>query len=210
MPKSTFFNLPEDKRNKIIEAAIDEFAENSYRQASINRIVEKAGIAKGSFYQYFEDKKDLYKFIIEVSAQQKLMYMQHIMKDFEKMNIFQLIRELYIAGIKYAKNNPKPFSIGVRFLKERDNELFDEIMEDSRKKSNDFFKYLLLKGIEKGEVDPAVDVDLVSMLITSLSIDISEYYLKTKEDEDIMGIYEIVDKMLYIIENGIKAKRKGD
>ncbi|MGB9839645.1 TetR/AcrR family transcriptional regulator [Thermovenabulum sp.] len=210
MPKSTFFNLPEDKRQKIIEAAVDEFSEHPYKEASVNRIVEKAGIAKGSFYQYFEDKKDLYKYIIEISAQQKLMYMQHIMKDFEKLNIFQLIRELYIAGIKYAKDNPKPFSIGVRFLKEKDSELFDEIMEDSRKKSGDFFKHLLIKGIEKGEVDPAIDVDLVSMLITSLSIDISEYYLKTREGEDLMGIYNLVDRMLYIIENGIKAKGKGD
>jgi AcrR family transcriptional regulator len=199
-----------DKRNKIIKAAIDEFSEHPYRQASVNRIVEKSGIAKGSFYQYFKDKKDLYKFIIKISSEQKLEYLQHILKDMEKLNFFQLIRELYIAGIQFAKENPELFSIGARFIKEKDNELFDEIMEDSREKSQEFLKYILIKGMEKGEVDSAVDADLVAMLITSLSINISEYYMKTREGEDLMGIYEIVDKMLYIIENGIKAKKKED
>ena len=59
MPKETFLNLPEEKRNRILDAAIQEFAANPYDVASISNIVRKVGIAKGSFYQYFEDKKDL-------------------------------------------------------------------------------------------------------------------------------------------------------
>ena len=58
MPKQTFFNLPEDKRENLINIAIEEFAENDYQTASISRIVANAGIAKGSFYQYFENKED--------------------------------------------------------------------------------------------------------------------------------------------------------
>ena len=53
MPKDTFFNLPEDKRALICKVALEEFGEYTFDQASINRIVAKAGIAKGSFYQYF-------------------------------------------------------------------------------------------------------------------------------------------------------------
>ena len=60
MPKDTFFNLPEEKRQKIVEAAMLEFENNSFDSASINQIISVAQISKGSFYQYFEDKKDLY------------------------------------------------------------------------------------------------------------------------------------------------------
>ena len=60
MPKETFFNLPEVKRGAILDAALEEFAAYPYDQASVNRIVARAGIPKGSFYQYFENKKDLY------------------------------------------------------------------------------------------------------------------------------------------------------
>ena len=67
MPKQTFFNLAESKRDAFLELAIDEFAKNDYKNASISRIVEKAGIAKGSFYQYFENKADLYLYLIQLS-----------------------------------------------------------------------------------------------------------------------------------------------
>ena len=74
MPKDTFFNLPEDKRTLICDVAIDEFAEYPFDQASINRIVAKSGIAKGSFYQYFEDKKDLFLHIMQLIAEEKINY----------------------------------------------------------------------------------------------------------------------------------------
>ncbi len=53
MPQATFFNLPEEKRQKILECALDEFAAHDYDSASVSKIVAKAGIAKGSLYQYF-------------------------------------------------------------------------------------------------------------------------------------------------------------
>lgn len=59
MPKETFFNLAEEKKEKIINAAKKEFKRVPLEQASIKNIVEDAGIARGSFYQYFESKEDL-------------------------------------------------------------------------------------------------------------------------------------------------------
>ena len=53
MPTKTFHNLPEAKRLKVEEAAIAEFSANPLQSASVNAIVKNAGIAKGSFYQYF-------------------------------------------------------------------------------------------------------------------------------------------------------------
>ena len=53
MPSTTFFNLPEAKRTIIEAAAIREFAAHGFEGAGVNAIVAGAGIAKGSFYQYF-------------------------------------------------------------------------------------------------------------------------------------------------------------
>ena len=64
MPKDTFLNLSEDKKNKIINAAKKEFARVPIEEASIKNIVEEAEIARGSFYQYFESKEDLLKYIL--------------------------------------------------------------------------------------------------------------------------------------------------
>ena len=64
MPKQTFFNLPEEKRNHIIEVSIDEFEKAPYQNISINHLIKSMNIPTGSFYQYFEDKKDLYFYIL--------------------------------------------------------------------------------------------------------------------------------------------------
>lgn len=65
MPTSVFFDLPEEKRQTILNAAISEFAEFGYRSASTNAIVKKSEISKGSLFKYFENKEDLYFYILD-------------------------------------------------------------------------------------------------------------------------------------------------
>ncbi len=76
MPKQTFFNLPQEKRDTIINAAVDEFAEYGLVNASTNRIVKNSGIAKGSFYQYFEDKEDVFKYLLSMIEQMEMAFFE--------------------------------------------------------------------------------------------------------------------------------------
>ena len=72
MPADTFRNLPEEKRLRIFHAAVAEFSQQPFSQASINRIVKDAGIPRGSFYQYFADKEDLYLYVITEIGREKM------------------------------------------------------------------------------------------------------------------------------------------
>ena len=65
MPSTTFFHLPEEKRQRLLEAARAEFVRVPYGEASINRIIREAGIPRGSFYMYFTDKEDLFRYLME-------------------------------------------------------------------------------------------------------------------------------------------------
>ena len=65
MPTDTFFRLPEEKRGRILAGAWEEFTAVPYAEASINRIVRTSRIPRGSFYQYFEDKNDLFLCLID-------------------------------------------------------------------------------------------------------------------------------------------------
>lgn len=70
MPTSTFMNLPEEKKEKIIQAAVNEFSSVHFDKASINQIVKEAGISRGSFYMYFEDIYDLALYIMNQMKEQ--------------------------------------------------------------------------------------------------------------------------------------------
>ena len=71
MPKSTFYNLNKDKKEKIKKAIRNEFSRNPLSKASISNIIEEAQIPRGSFYQYFEDKEDALKYILDEVAQKE-------------------------------------------------------------------------------------------------------------------------------------------
>lgn len=65
MPTSAFFNLSTSKKEEILKAAKEEFANNLYENASINKIIKSIDMPRGTFYLYFENKEDIYSYIFE-------------------------------------------------------------------------------------------------------------------------------------------------
>lgn len=70
MCTETFLRLPEEKRGRFLEAAWGEFTRVKFADASINQIVRHAGIPRGSFYQYFADKEDLFAYLLQAVREQ--------------------------------------------------------------------------------------------------------------------------------------------
>lgn len=66
MPKKTFYQLPEEKKHQIMGGAILEFYEKKYEDISITSLIKRMDIPTGSFYQYFEDKKDVYFYVLSM------------------------------------------------------------------------------------------------------------------------------------------------
>lgn len=89
MPTSTFFRLPEEKRERLLRAARDEFTRVPFAEASINRIIAAARIPRGSFYQYFRDKNDLFGFVINQVRQSILKLFEEI-REKTRGDIFEL------------------------------------------------------------------------------------------------------------------------
>lgn len=72
MCTETFLRLPEEKRGRFLEAAWEEFTTVPFTRASVNQIVRRARIPRGSFYQYFSDKADLFSYLMESTRAQML------------------------------------------------------------------------------------------------------------------------------------------
>lgn len=208
MPRDTFFNLPEEKRKRIMDAAIDEFANHPFHKATISRIVQKADIPKGSFYQYFKNKKDLFTYIVSLGGDKKFKHLNRVIENAEVTDFFKLLRYIYLAGIEFAKENPKLAMIGEIFMRSSDSELKQEILDDTITKAKRFLKDLLEKGIENGDIDPRVDVEVVSMILTSYNVSLTEYFFGELDTDNWKKIKPLIDGMLYVLENGIKNKHE--
>ncbi|MGE3288150.1 MAG: TetR/AcrR family transcriptional regulator [Pseudonocardia sp.] len=66
MARSRFSRLDPEQQQAILRAALDEFAAHGFRDASLNRVIDAAGVSKGSMYYYFDSKADLYAHVTRV------------------------------------------------------------------------------------------------------------------------------------------------
>ena len=206
MPKETFLNLPEIKRNLIIQVAIDEFYTYGYDKASISRIVHQAGIAKGSFYQYFTGKDDLFRYLMEYASAVKLNYLTQLTNNFADLELFDLLRVLYLGALNFLKENQKLSLIIDRFLKNTDEKVRENILGDSTAKSNQFLENLLIQAAKKGQIRSDIDTSFVAHLLTGLTISLSDYIRRHMQDISQIdeAVYaKLIDQTLDLLRYGI-------
>lgn len=124
MPSDTFLRLNDEKKKKLIDASFKEFSLNNFNDASINRIIKEAGISRGSFYMYFEDKKDLYFYLLEQYGE---ILSNNMKKDLikNKGDLFKMFQDNIEESYNYFKNNNINF-----FKKSLENVT---IMEESKR-----------------------------------------------------------------------------
>lgn len=111
MPKQTFFNLPEDKRQTLINAAEKEFSRVPLFQASISNIVKSACIPRGSFYQYFEDKEDAFFYILNKQAEHRQGNFVSLLRKYDG-DLFDAMTEMFQLILKES-----PKEDNLNFLK---------------------------------------------------------------------------------------------
>ncbi|MBI5946065.1 MAG: TetR/AcrR family transcriptional regulator [Chloroflexi bacterium] len=210
MPKQTFLNLPEEKRNTIISASIDEFAQYGLENASTNRIVENSGISKGSFYQYFEDKQDVFMYLLSVLEREKIEFFKDRHPPSMNMDTFQYFRWMIKAGMEFNSAYPRMVQAVSRVLL-GEGMYYGKNFAENREKAAQALKMMIKQAIALGEVDPSVNVDLAVMIMETWSNAISNYILNEgMKQKDIMKwvrstkTQETIDKLLYIMEYGLR------
>ncbi|MCX7771799.1 MAG: TetR/AcrR family transcriptional regulator [Clostridia bacterium] len=179
MPKQTFFNLPEDKRKKIMELAALEFALNNYVTASLSRIVEKAGIAKGSMYQYFESKKDLYFFLIDCISAQKLAFItDKLEKKHSEEDFFSLYKSIIFQAAQFDIQNPALSRVLYMAGHESYHPEIGDVSKKILNESIQFMTSIVHAYKNKGAIRNDLSDDLIAFIISYLSVDIGDYIEK--------------------------------
>ncbi|MCL2058339.1 MAG: TetR/AcrR family transcriptional regulator [Oscillospiraceae bacterium] len=106
MPKRTFFRLDEDKRERVIRAAIDEFRKNGYENSKVGAIAQNANIANGSIYQYFEDKRELFLYCVNWTVENFIRELDRQM-PLAGMELFEYLLEGLPGRVAYWMQEPE-------------------------------------------------------------------------------------------------------
>lgn len=193
-----------------MKAAIEEFAEYGLENASTNRIVKNSGIAKGSFYQYFEDKKDVFMHLLDLIEQQEMEFFENERPADHNMDVFHFFRWLIKKGMEFGLAHPRSIQAAWRVLI-GEGLYYGKNLAQYREKTTQALTTMIKHAMERGEVDPSVDVELAVMIMETWSNAITAYFLQEGAKQDDMlewmrspKTQEKIDKMLYVMEYGLR------
>ena len=108
MPTVTWARLDAERRAAVVAAAEAEFAARGFSHGSLNVIARRAGVAKGSLFQYFADKRDLYAFICDVASQRVRSHMEDRIRELDATRpFFEFLTDLLDAWVTYFAEHPR-------------------------------------------------------------------------------------------------------
>lgn len=204
MPTERFNKLPEEKKKAIRDAAMEECIRVPFEKVSINKIIQNAGISRGSFYTYFEDKRDVVRYIFSDTADK--------LKDFWTTSVvsnggdlWSASEELLDQAITFAQKG-KTFQMLQSFVLYQDfDKLFSEVHGGNHmgeKKGNEILAalYEVTDRANFQKTDMKSFALLVSMIMACVMESIGWYNRHMESEENIKKIFR---EKLEILQHGI-------
>ena len=204
MPTERFYKLPEEKKKAIRDAAMEECIRVPFEKVSINKIIQNAGISRGSFYTYFEDKRDLVRYIFSDTADKlKFFWTKSVVTHGGDLWIAS--EELLDHAIIFAQKG-KMFQMMQSIVLYQDfDKLFAEIHGSNgvgEEKGNEILEALY--EVTDKEKFHKIDMDsfgiLVSMIMGCVMESIGWYNRHMESEENIKKIFR---EKLEILQHGI-------
>ena len=163
-----FKSLPAEKQQRILKAALREFTEHSFAQASTNRIVKDAGIGKGMLFYYFKSKKDLYYYLADYGMdyikRELLDKVDEGVTDFIEKN-----KQMSMIKMKAYQQNPEVFNFVAALMLNRDP-MFSGAPEEKLVNMRIYGYQMMFENIHKSLFREDIDADEAIRLIR-LSMD---------------------------------------
>lgn len=195
MPKDTFYNLNNEKKEKIFDAAVSEFSIRRFSEASINQIVKTADIPRGSFYQYFSGKEDIYLYIVSEIEKKQAVVLSFIERHADRKGAFDELIYQARAAIELYRIRPNYRLIALMAEKD-DSEFIANIR--SRPEEKRKIEELLERDKQRGLIKQDTDAEVVADMAYSL---IKMEYLRAGRDGG--AIIKRINEIVKIIYEGI-------
>ena len=209
VPRDTFNKLDEGKKTKILDAAVDEFSRHGFRQASVNRIVEKTGIAKGSLFQYFGSKEALFGVIFNYAVELVRQSLRQVKQETSGADFFERIKESVFAGIRFIDRHPRIYRIYLKMIFQEDFPLRTEFLQQVHLFSAEYLRPLVEAGIARGDLRAGTDIEMAVFMLDSLLDRFLQAYCVSFLDAG-SGIYQAQrDELEHKVDRFIELLRLG-
>ncbi|MBE5822366.1 MAG: TetR/AcrR family transcriptional regulator [Clostridiales bacterium] len=203
MPTKQFFNLAEEKRNILLRATIDELNRVPINDFSINQVVKNAGIARGSFYIYFENVQDIIEYVMK---EYKNKLSENMLKTLKKNNgdIFETYKEIFIWIIDFIgseENTNMKQNIMYCLVNNLNNSNVNKCREEQQ-----IFITELNENIDKEllNISDSKEIYLVLDILNSISKNSIEEIVILKEDKNNI-VKRYIDK-IELVKKGLKVR----
>lgn len=220
MPKPTFEKLPNDKRQAFIKGFLEEFAANNYDKASVSVVVKKLNIAKGSVYQYFENKLDLYLYLKSLCEMTKVEYVLGIKRE-EYPSFWAYYRKQYEAGIQFDLEHPLESQFLYRIGEKESSEVLREFMKEWKQQAIQAYIGIIQAEIDQGHFRKDISAEAMTYFLVSVSMGIGDvlrdrYHIDFDENIkdgkpvfalDKAALMEAVDEQIELLKGALNLKK---
>ncbi len=151
----TFFKLPIEKQDIILDAAAEIFAEMGYSGSNISSICRKAGVSTGALYKYFRNKEALFRAVLDRGV--GIIHSYYDSFEISGRPVFDSIREVFSLQTSMADKYRSYLIIYIDIGSCSMNAVTDYISERIENIGRDFFYHLIEEGKRRGEINKRID-----------------------------------------------------
>jgi AcrR family transcriptional regulator len=162
-----FTQLAASKQKSIIDASIHEFAEKGFKNASVNKIVEKAGISKGSLFNYFKSKNLLFDHIYQIALREVISYLTKVRNESQNDDFFIRFSKIIKSGIAFINKHPRLARIYFRLLNSDDSPHGKTIIQNLHSEAIRYLTQFVEIGIERNELRGDLNSNAAAFLMES-------------------------------------------
>lgn len=166
--RDTFLNLSADKQERVLNAALAEFADQGYHQASLNRLVARAGIAKGSLYQYFPNKEGIFRHIFQLALKLVRQTLVEVKETTRDEDLFTRLEKSLQAGVRFLKEHPRIYSLYLKIQFDRQMPFREEFLTAVRRHAGEYFGSLIRRARSRGELRPGLSEPAALFLLDAV------------------------------------------
>ncbi len=168
--------LQPEKRDKIFAVAVDEFSKG-YNSASMNSLAKSAGISKGSIFNYFRSKGDLFEGVVSVTLRQVKKYLRGVQEQTSELSFEDRLCELLRSGFRFIDRHPRLASIYFNLLQSSDVPFRSRQMATITRSSTNYLNKLIAEAQASGELDSEINSRRLAFLLNAmLERILSSYY----------------------------------